>query len=139
MPAEDAIDRRPWDAQDRAQPVRAPAPMPAQPQDPVHGVGWQGVPATVGPRGQILQALEAAASKASQPLVCGSPRYPHTLGRLCHWPAEITDALHDQEPAKRGEFRPSMDHESLLTVVGCTPQTVPGGSSFVNNLRGKYT
>jgi hypothetical protein len=107
-------------------------------QDATDLAGRPGVAAAAGSRAPIGQPGSALGAIASQPLVGGRPGYPKALGGLGWWPAELSDALHQQQPAELGQPRITMAHEGPLPARSLNSPSRPRGPSTVNNPHGNY-
>src|SRR6266540_2045995 len=110
--------------QHRPQSVGTVARAPASPQDAVYVPRRQGVGSAVRRGGAILEAKQPFLPVALDPLGHSCPRHPSRCsgGRLS--PPLEENPIYQQPSAERGESRPTMSHESLLSVRSRQPQTV---------------
>ena len=73
----------------------------------------------------------------SGPATCRRwPATPQALGRLGGWPAQLGDALDQQQPTELGQASISMGHEGPLPARGIDNPSRPRGPSTVNNPTG---
>jgi len=108
-------------------------------QHPTDLGGWQGMGAAAGPRGAVGQPSPALGAVATQPLVGGGPRHPQRLSRPGRRPAQLGDALDQQQPAELGQASITMGHEGPLPARCFDNPTRSRGPSTVNNPRGNYS
>jgi hypothetical protein len=96
----------------------------ASPQDAVYVPRRQGVGSAVRRGGAILEAKQPFLPVALHRLGHSCPGDPSRCsgGRLS--PPLEENPIHHQPSAERGESRPTMSHESLLSVRSRQPQTV---------------
>jgi hypothetical protein len=76
---------------------------------------------------------------AGQPLVGRGSRHPQALGGLGGRPAELGDALDQQQPTELGQPRISMGHEGPLPARGFDNPSRPRRPSTANNPHGNYS
>jgi hypothetical protein len=76
---------------------------------------------------------------AGQPLVGRGARHPRALGRLSGGPAQLGDALDQQQPTKLGQASITMAMRVPLPARGFDNPSRPRGPSTVNNPPGNYT
>jgi hypothetical protein len=139
MTGQDPIDGRAGHAQLPGQSVRALAVTAAGGQHATDLGGGEGVGAVAGLGAAVGQAGRAVGAVAAQPLVGGGPRHPQGLGGLGWGPAQLGDALDQQQPTELGQASISMGHEGPLPARGFDNPSRPRGPSTVNNAAGNYS
>src|SRR5918993_5387783 len=84
--------------------------------------GGAGMGAAMGPGTGVDQPGLAMLTVAPQPFVGGGPRDPKGLGGLGRWPAQLGDALDQQQPTEVGQASISMGHEGPSRLGVSTAQ-----------------
>ena len=139
MAAKHPIDSGTGHPQPPGQAVWALAVTPPCDQDPTDLGASEGVGAAMGPRGAIGQPGRAVLTVAAKPLVGGGPRHAQGLGGLDGGPAQLGDALDQQQPAELGQAGITMGHEGPLPARSLNSPSRSRGPSTVNNPHGNYT
>jgi hypothetical protein len=116
-----------------------PGAAPAGGQHPTDLGSGQGVGAVMGSRGAVGQSGLTPGSGRGPATCRRSPATPQALRRLGRGPAQLGDALDQQQPTELGQPRISMGHEGPLPARCFDNPSRSRGPSTVNNARGNYT
>jgi hypothetical protein len=101
--------------------------------------GGEGVGAAMRSRAAVGQPGLAVGTVAAQPLVGRGPRDAQGLGGLGWGPAQLGDALDQQQPTELGQPTITMGHEGPLPARSLNSPSRSRGPSTVNNAAGNYT
>jgi hypothetical protein len=139
LAAEDGVDGRSRHAQGRPDAMWSPGPASPQLQHRRHLLAGGLARRTGGSRRAVLQARQPLALKPAQPLVHRHPRIPAdsaALGTLQF--VSRTGWTRSSRP-KGVSIAPTMCHGEPPVRAGLSNSTQQDGSSYVNNLLGKYS
>jgi hypothetical protein len=98
--------------------------------------GGEGVGATMRSRAAVGQPGLAVGAVAAKPLVGRGPRDAQGLGGLSWGPAELGDALDQQQPTELGQAGISMGHEGPSRLEASTTQADRGDPQLSTTLLG---
>jgi hypothetical protein len=139
MTAQDPIDGRASHPKPPGQPMRPLAVTATGGQHATDLSGGEGVGATMRSRAAVGQPGLAVGAVAAKPLVGRGPRDAQGLGGLGWGPAELGDALDQQQPTELGQAGITMGHEGPLPARSLNSPSRSRGPSTVNNAAGNYS
>jgi pimeloyl-ACP methyl ester carboxylesterase len=135
----DPIDGRASHPKPPGQPMRPLAVTAASGEHATDLGSGEGVGATLRSRAAVGQPSLPVLAIAAQPLVGRGPRHAQGLGGLGWGPAELGDALDQQQPTELGQAGTTMGHEGPLPARSLNSPSRSRGPSTVNNAAGNYT